>query len=287
VRIWEQGTRGEAVLYTLFVLVAAALLIRVPSSGLRRAAIILIYGLASAMAMVGATGVSFSARTAFCSEVLLITAGVALLHAIFGRPRSQRLSMGAIALLLLVLIPDIVRTVSQYHATWIQTQRRETLMSLYRLYGIRQPYLPSYRIPYIEGLHDDLVRRRYFLRDIHGDIPGNGWRNGTFAEDHGFKFALRLDTPYFVFEPELANRSVFQLEHESGDARVLSRIERDNFLSQRVAYVIANDVDCRRAVEAAAAAGLSYEWRFDDTSLIGIDGEPSKQRCIARGVPKA
>ncbi len=287
VRIWEQGTRGTEVFYMLFALTFAALLFRVPIAGLRRAAIILLYGLASAMAMVGATGVSFSARTAFCSEVLFVAVGVSLFHAILAMQRSKFFAIGCTALLVVFLAPDMARTVSQYHATWEQTQRRDALMSLYRAYGIRQPYFPSYRIPYIDGLHDDLVRGRYFLRDIHMDIPGNGWRNGTFAEDHGFKFALRLETPYLIFEPELANRSVFRLEYEASDMRVLSRTEADNFLSQRVAYVIAVTGECYEAAAAATAAGLKYAWSFADTSLVGIDGELSTQHCIVRGIPQA
>lgn len=280
-RIWLQETETTGLLFAILVVLVLSVRPGERAMDLRRFSAIFGLALLSGLAMIGSTAVAYGGRTAFASEVLLIASLGAAARPLLDQSRTGWPLIGALLVVGTVLAADMLRTVEQYAATQAQTGRRETLMREYRAAGIRVARLPSYRVPYIDGLHDDLVRRRYFLRDIHGDIPNNGWRNGTFAEDHGFDFALRIDKPFVLFEPTIDDRAHFRQYLNGEQLRIVARDERETFASREVVYLIAPG-SCAAARSAAAAAGYGFDWQEGQVALVRADGMVDNRHCVLR-----
>lgn len=210
----------------LLVLLALLALTLGQQGALRRAgAWSLLAGL-TALAMIGSTGVNFGERTAFVSEVLFVLALAVLMGALLPVASLRPLWLATGVLVGALLLADGLKTAAQYATVAQQTARRQELMASYREAGLRRIWLPSIEVPHLgQGLKDDHARGRFFFRDIHGDTPGNGWRNGTFAEDHGFEFALRVDRPALLYLPELEDTARFRLLAESEGGQLYHRTE--------------------------------------------------------------
>jgi hypothetical protein len=256
----------------------------------------MIIALMFAFTMVGSTGINFADRTAFVAEICFIAAITNLIHLTLSH--LQPLHIFPLPTLILVLTiwgSDFVKTLDQYLATWHQTQRRAELMEIYRENGISKILLPSMKIPHINELKDNIVDRRYFLRDIHPDQDGNGWRNGTYAQYHGFTFAERIQKPDIIYAPELENTKRFKPRGTFGDFELFSRTEKRGISRSDILYLIGNKQNCHTIKEVQV-----YPVDIDDlnsqeqhTRHISIKsdtpvawvserGVESKERCIAR-----
>jgi hypothetical protein len=150
-------------------------------------------------------------------------------------------------------------------------------------------------IPHIKELKDDIVDRRYFLRDIHPDQDGNGWRNGTYAQYHGFTFAERIQKPDMIYEPELRNTKRFKPQGEFGDFEFYTRFEKRGFNHTDVLYLIGGKRNCRTIKEVQVYPVYmddlnSQEQKTGHISVknetqvawISESGIKSEERCIAR-----
>jgi hypothetical protein len=211
----------------LLALLALLALLRGENAALRRAGAWALLAALSALAMIGSTGINFGERTAFVSEVLFVVALAVLAAPLLRHSGLRPVWLAAGALIGALLLADGLKTAEQYATVAQQTQRRQELMASYRQAGLQRIWLPSIAVPYLgPGLRDDHARGRFFFRDIHGDMPGNGWRNGTFAEDHGFSFALRVERPALIYLPELTATDRFWPLAESAGATLYHRQER-------------------------------------------------------------
>lgn len=284
-RIFAHSIFTTGLFVALALLGIALALRRPPGTDLKRFAVLFALAWLCALAMIGSPGAVFNARTAFCAEIFFIAAGIALTANLISGTSVRNPALYLPFLLASALfVVDATRTLHQYRTTWQQTQRREELMAAYRKHGVATALLPSYRIPFIAGLHDDLIRGRYFLRDVHGDMPGNGWRNTTFAEDNGFTFALRVSKPYLIYEPELDDGQAFTTIYHDQGVRLVLRREPGMIGSDSVAYLIGRPGSCDATILDTIPAAAGYSWRFDAVALVGPDGSLRKDRCAARGV---
>jgi len=100
------------------------------------------------------------------------------------------------------------------------------------------------KIPGINGLKDDIMAGRYFLRDIHPDKKGNEWRNTSYANYFGFDFSLRVKKPYLIFLPELLSNSNWKIHKSKQNMMVLSRMENYGFQHFRALYLISPKNAC-------------------------------------------
>lgn len=240
----------------------------------------------TALAMLGSTGINFGTRTAFVSEVLFITAAAVLLAPLLRQAGSATVRLPLLALAVTVWGADVVKLTEQTLVVAQQTERRQELMQHYRAVGLERILLPSLDVPYLGGLKDDHDRGRFFLRDIHLDSPGNGWRNGTYAEDHGFAFANRLPVPKLLFEPELRVGNAYRPLPVEGPVDYWMRQERRGF--QRITVVYA-----ARPAPCADLGTLHHEWRDQPTELafrnehlawVDRDGVWQRRACVGMQV---
>lgn len=254
----------------LGVLVLLALLTR-QHDALRRAWIWMVFAALTALAMVGSTGINFHERTAFVSEVLFIVAAAVLVSALLNAEAHRQVWLPLLGLVLAVLGADGLRTLEQYRTVAQHGERRAELMAHYREAGLRRILLPSIPVPYIGGLKDDHARGRFFFRDIHMDMPGNGWRNGTFAEDHGFEFATRVDRAHLIYVPELEPPSRYHLLHEAEGMRVFYRKERRGLQRVHALYLLSTH-PCPAVEARATLAGAPLTRSVSQDNVARVDG---------------
>ncbi len=298
--LWQHVTVEVPILYALAAALVFLLLTR-RRAALQRFYFWLMLGLMMALAMAGSSGASFGQRTAFPAEICFITALVALGGQLLTLPRIQTLRAQLLLLPLYgalagVLGADMVKTFEQYLAVRQQTGRRQELMAEYKALGVRRILLPSMRIPYIEGLKDDIVAGRFFLRDLHPDMPGNAWRNSTYAQYYGFAFANRLGVPHVICAPELVDGRRFTPLGSIGGLCVYLRRESYGWRTRDVLYCIS---DRRPLVDLRELRVVPVDYRqlnFDDreqgyhkvtaqvdaVALVAADGTQMADRFIAR-----
>ncbi|WP_119393438.1 DUF6056 family protein [Salinibius halmophilus] len=200
-RIWQVETTE-----TYSVWLISALLLALAVTGVRIKSIQplawLFLAVLCATTMIGSTGVNYGGRTAFVAQFFIVLTIVSLAHQALSHWQHPSkylviaIPSAAFALSLAVALP-------QYLAIHKQYQARLETMKYYKAADIERIYVPSMAIPYRRGLSDDIVDGPLFLRDVHQDMPGNEWRNSTFAQYHGFSFATRLDRPRLAFLPQL------------------------------------------------------------------------------------
>lgn len=203
-RIWEVESSETFSLYILaFILMTLAV------TGIKiKERSIFIFGLLAiltAITMVGSTGINYGERTTFVTQFFII---MIILNLIMQGLNSWSyrgkwlLPLGIISIFAVSLILHI----PQYLSVHKQYQERLELMKYYKEDNLKRIYIPSMKIPTRKGLKDDIVDGAFFLRDLHGDIAGNGWRNSTFAKYHGFEFATRLNKPHLIYLPILTKQ---------------------------------------------------------------------------------
>lgn len=263
-------------------------------NALKRCWVLLVLGTLLALAMVGSTGINFAARTAFPAEVLWIAAALALAHPLWAAGWRGFWHAPLLLVLLPVLGADVLTTLEQGWATRQQTVRREALMAQYQQLGLRRILLPSMQIPYLPQIVDDYTQGRYFLRDIHGDMPGNGWRNGTYGEDHGFEFATRLPQPHVLLLPEVGREKVLA----SGEMFVaLLRDEPRGWRMRPALYLLMPRAQCPARLEVrwlAADKGdlplLARQQGYvgetlafsDNVAVLNAQGQVAVDQCAWR-----
>lgn len=298
--VWQHVTTEVPIFYALVVLLALLLWLK-RRAVLRRFYFWLILGLMMAFAMAGSSGVSFGQRTAFPAEICFITALMALAGQLLALPRAQSVRAQILLLplygaLLGVLGADLVKTTEQYLAVRQQTHRRQELMAEYKALGLGRIVLPSMRIPYIDGLKDDIVQGRFFLRDLHPEMPGNEWRNSTYAQYYGFAFANRLGVPHAICAPELADSRRFTPLGSIAGLSVYLRRESYGWRTHDVLYGISDRrplIDLREIrVVPADARQLSFDDRgqgyhrvtaqVDVVALVAADGSRMAGRFVSR-----
>lgn len=240
--IWQHFTTEVPLLYAMAALLLILVLIR-RRAALKRFYLWFVLGSLFALSMSGSPGVNFIHRTAFAADIGLGIALLCLCHgamspACFRTLRTQLLMLPLYGVLLGLLSADMMKTLEQYLAVGQQMQRRRELMADYADRKIPEILMPSMEIPYIDGLRDDIVEGRFFLRDLHPDVEGNGWRNSTFAHYYGFSFANRLRVPFLLFAPELEKGDRFACLKKSGWLSIYQRREAKGFGSRDVLYCI-------------------------------------------------
>jgi hypothetical protein len=284
-RIVEHLTVTVPLLPLLALLVV--LLLRWPDfRALRLAWAWMIFAALTALAMLGSTGINFGTRTAFVSEVLFITAAAVLAAPLLARRGSTAVSIPLLVLATAVWSADALKLAEQTLVVTQQTERRAELMAAYRRAGIDRILLPSMAVPYLGGLKDDHDRGRFFLRDLHLDSPGNGWRNGTYAEDHGFAFANRLPRPALLFAPELDHDPRFEPLAMGLPGRYWRRQERRGLRSVEVLYALRDPPCSGVGVLRYERRGQTQEVPIPADSLAWVDAEGRWDRrvCAGQGV---
>lgn len=237
----------------------------------------------TALAMLGSTGINFGTRTAFVSEVVFITAAAVLAAPLLALRGSAIVRWPLLALAVSVWAADATKLVEQTLVVAQQTERRSELMASYRAAGIERILLPSMAVPYLGGLKDDHDRGRFFLRDIHLDSPGNGWRNGTYAEDHGFAFANRVPLAAMIHAPEWDDASRFTPLPPAGPFALRTRWERHGFRRLRALYVYRQRA-CPGLVLRSELEGQTQEQAASATRLAWADaaGRWQASACAVR-----
>ncbi|MBI5551457.1 MAG: hypothetical protein HY911_08110 [Desulfobacterales bacterium] len=298
--VWRHVTTEVPILYAMAALLVLLLLMR-RRVALQRFYLWLMLGLMVAFAMAGSSGASFSQRTAFPAEICFIVALLALCGSLFCGPRTltlraQVMLLPLYAALLGVFGADIVKTMAQYLAVRQQTQRRQELMAEYKALGLRKILLPSMRIPFIDGLKDDIAEGRFFLRDLHPDAPDNGWRNGTYAAYYGFAFANRLEVPYVICASELSNGGRFTPLGRIANLSIYLRREARGWGAGDVLYCVSDrppfiDIQELRVVPVDYGR-LNFDDReqgcrkvkgqLDAVALVATDGTRMNNRFVAR-----
>lgn len=240
-RIWHHVTTDVPILYAMAALLLLLAFRRRPA--LKRFYLWLVLGTLFALAMCGSPGVNFIHRTAFAADIGFATALLCLCAGAVSQPcfrtlRAQILLLPLYGVLFGLLGADMMKTLEQYLAVGQQTRRRLELMADYKAGGISEILLPSMEIPYIEGLRDDIVEGRFFLRDLHPDVDDNGWRNGTYARYYGFSFANRLNVPYVLYAPELKSGDRFRCLKKGEWLSIYLRREARGFSDRETLYCI-------------------------------------------------
>jgi len=287
VLIWQHGTTITPVFIVIAVLLVL-LALRGKSLALPRLWCWFLFGLLLALAMIVSTGVNFQERTAFVSEVCFSIVVVGLVHAYW----TNWMSLWALpvtGIALVIFAADVSVTLDQYVATARQEQRREQLMTYYRAANLKNIVLPSTQVPYVSGLRDDIIDKRYFLRDIHMDIPGNGWRNGTYAKYHGFDFALRIDRPYMIFLPEIDDPRSSEIWAKGADFVIFARQESAIWSTKRVMYLFSPvehcSLDANMTLFPKDPTQLPLTIAVpnrQDVAAVDASGLVSQAQCIAR-----
>lgn len=175
-----------------------------------------------ALSMLGSTGVNYYQRTAFVAEYAFLIVIVGLIASLSTNSQKSPFAFAwqlpLAGFILLAGIATVAPLIRQSHAINKQHQQRLETMRSYAQHELRRIYLPSIRVPGKKNVSDDIVDRGLFLRDIHGDTPGNEWRNSTYGTYHGFEFATRLPQTALLFLPDLeGNTPRFQKLAASGE----------------------------------------------------------------------
>ena len=285
--VWQHGAM-ETLSFTVIavLLILVALQKKVTSSNLKNLKLWFIIALMFALAMIGSTGVNFGDRTAFAADIGFIVVIVGLSYQLLKHAKPFIIwAVPSLVLLLLLLLADIWVTIEQYQAMAQQHQRRLDLMQEYQANGVKRILLPSMQVPYVDGLFDDIVEKRFFLRDIHGDTPGNDWRNGSYADYYGFSFAIRLNKPYLIYLPELtSSRSTFR-RIAQGDNWVLLRKEEARGFGQIPSlYLISPKSDCLNAVAATfSSQAKAQQWTTgNNVAMVSQAGTESDSYCVIK-----
>jgi Family of unknown function (DUF6056) len=289
--IWQHGTTITPV----FIVIAALLLllaVRTERLVLPRLWCWFLFGLLLALAMIGSTGVSFQERTAFVAEVCFVIVVVGLAHAYWQSVNWAAIwPLPVIGIITAIFLADVSVTLEQYLSTWQQEQRREQLMDYYRAAQMKNILLPSTKVPYIQDLCDDIIDKRYFLRDIHNDIPGNGWRNGTYAKYHGFDFALRVEKPYMIYLPEINDTKSGKIWARGRDYVIFVRQERSVLSAKEVIYLFTPAEYCSLVTNLVLTLADTTKNTTpvtiavpdrQDVAIVAADGKPDTERCAAR-----
>lgn len=293
--IWRHGTSEIYIFIVIAGLILVLALLRHPCI-LKRTYLWFIFGLTLAFAMLGSTGVNFSGRTSFPAEIAFIVALISLTYPLMNQLRPVYITpLPVLVLLFTWFMADFFKAFDQHWTTWHQTERRNELMENYRNAGIEEILLPSITVPYVDDLKDNVVERGYFLRDIHLDEEGNGWRNGSFATYHGFTFANRLPKPYLIFGSELEDSNRFIPLGAIEKIQAYMRIERHGRKNLPALYLSSEKRYCRKVKEVhvypKSVKDLKHderEQRFtsvastNDVSWINEQGKESKKRCVSR-----
>ena len=164
-------------------------------------------------------------------------------------------------------------------------------MDYYHAAELKNILLPSTQVPYVQGLRDDIIDKRYFLRDIHMDIPGNGWRNGTYAKYHGFDFAVRVDKPYMIYLPEINDIKSAKIWAMGADYVIFVRQERSVILAKKVIYLFTPAEYCSLETNLVLTPADTTKNSTpitiavpdrQDVAVVGADGKLNTERCAAR-----
>jgi hypothetical protein len=289
--IWRHGTTITPV----FIVIAVLLLflaVRSERLVLPRLWCWFLFGLLLALAMIGSTGVNFQERTAFASEVCFVIVVVGLAQAYWQSVNWAALwPLPILGIIASIFLADVVVTLEQYLSTWQQEQRREQLMDYYRAARLKNILLPSTQVPYIQDLRDDIIDKRYFLRDIHNDIPGNGWRNGTYAKYHGFDFALRVEKPYMIYLPEINDIKSAKILATGADYIIFMRQERSIVTAKNVVYLSTPAEYCSLVTNLVLTLADTTKNTTpvtiavpdrQDVAIVAADGKLDTAHCAAR-----
>jgi len=242
--IWQHFSQDLPVIYLFIVLLSILSLQQLKVQHLRLW-LWLIIAIMFSFSMAGSTGINFQYRTAFVTEIVVIIGLTTLLFPLWLQAKkSLVVVLPASSVLLLIWSMDFITVYEQYYATFQQEQRRIELRSAYTQNKIKKIYLPSMKIPSIAGLKDDVHEGRYFLRDLHGDKKDNEWRNGSYANYHGFEFAWRVKQPYLIFLPELLTNPAWKIHKNEAQMMLFSRIEQVGYQSLRALYLISPKTSC-------------------------------------------
>lgn len=294
-KIWDHGltvTHSFIVIFLLLVIVAVQR--NALSVSLQRLQLWFTIGLMFAFAMIVSTGVNFGNRTAFCTDVIFIILVVGLFYQCVKNAKPLLVwVIPGFTLLFVFFVADTVLVFEQHLATHQNHSRRLELMRVYKDNAVNKILLPSMKIPRIKGLKDDILTERYFLRDIHGDTPGNGWRNGSYGHYYGFHFATRLESPYVIYIPELSSSYNHFFSPGQGDNwLVFNRLEKSGYQQHMVLYVMTPGIRCVRNLKVVTQEGQignadfrlkEMNWSsLDGTFVIDVDGSISQRYCLAR-----
>lgn len=292
-KIWFHGTVDTKIFFVILGLsICVALINRVNDHRLKTLKLWMIMGLMLAFTMIVSSGINFSARTSFVAEICFIIVVVGLAYECLRHSKSFfTWGLPSIALLGLIIIADLLVTFEQYLATDQQHQRRLVIMDEYKRNGLRKILLPSMRVPYIRGLKDDIIDGRYFLRDIHGDTPGNAWRNGTYAKYHGFDFAIRVSFPYLIYLPEISSdNSTFYSPAQGKNWIALNRIEKFGYKENMALYIIMDGINCTKNLKINSnnlildtQENLTQAWsRSREVAIVEKSGKQLMDYCVYR-----
>jgi len=280
--IWEHGTQVTYVFYVVIALLLVTAATRIKTS-MMRPWLWAFIAMMLAFAMAGSPGINFHDRTAFAAEICLIVTLVALAFPIWNMAkRSLQVVLPALGVIMLVFVMDLALVFEQYLATDQQSERRAELLAAYAEEGLGNIYLPSMQIPAISGLRDNIVDGRYFLRDIHVDIPGNEWRNGAFAEYYGFDFALRVDRPYLVYLPEFKSNDAWNIHVSKEKLFVATRTDKLGYKSFKSVYVVTPRSACIRNFSTRLDHEKDERTASQDVAVANRTGVPDSAYCAAR-----
>lgn len=295
-RVW-QHVSNDVPLFFLMAALLVFLALQKERFVLKRFFVWLIIGLMFAFSMVGSTGVNFDNRTAFVAEVVFILALLNLVSAALFAARRQTVYLIPLFVLLgTIWCADIFKRTEQSLATWQQDQRRDELMAFYRANELKKIILPSIKVPYVQGLRDDIIDKQYFLRDIHAPMPGNEWRNGSYAYYKGFEFATRIPRAYAIFEEELTGASSFVHVGKFEEIDIYTRKEAYAFKRRDVLYLISARKQCMEGEEITvyplneddlplALRKAGYQKIVSERNnvfIVAKNGEQDLSRCMAR-----
>jgi hypothetical protein len=285
--IWEHGIQDTYVFYVIISLLLLVAVTRIKVS-MMRPWLWAFVAMMLAFAMAGSTGVNFHDRTAFVAEIGLIVTIIALAYPIWNQAKKHlQVVLPALGVISLVFVMDLAVVFEQYLATNQHGERRAELFAAYAEEDLEKIYMPSMKIPAINGLKDDIVDGRYFLRDLHGDMKGNEWRNGTFAKYYGFDFAWRVDKPYLVYLPEFKTNDAWNIHVSEDKLLIASRIDKLGYKTFKSVYVITPKSSCIRDFSTQHVDENGEKLKNNiiskqDVSVANRAGVPDNAYCAAR-----
>jgi len=285
--IWQHFSQDMPVVYVFIVLFSILIFqqLKGPKVELNgnRLWLWLIIAILFAFSMVGSAGINFKYRTAFVTEIAVIVGLTTLILPLWQQFQTKLLVViPASGILLLIWTMDFVLVLEQYLTTYQHQLRRAELLSVYSQKKIDNIYIPSMKIPGVDGLKDDVVKGRYFLRDVHGDKIGNKWRNTSYANYYGFDFARRVDKPYLLFLPELLNNSVWKIHKNEQKMLIFSRLELYGFDKIQALYLISPQKACIKNFSIQKNELKKKYISKPEVSIINSIGLVDKSYCVSR-----
>jgi len=278
--IWQHGLDETHIFYLFAVLLLLVAVTKIKVN-LMRPWLWTLFAMLLAFAMAGSTGVNFQDRTAFVAEIAFIVAITALLAPLCQQlARDIKLYLPATLVLLLFFVMNFTIVFEQHLATHQQGERRAELFKAYEAESIQQILVPSMQIPQVHGLKDDIIDGSYFLRDLHGDTPGNGWRNSTFAKYYGFDFANRVSKPYIIYLPELISNKKWNILIANNQMIVAHRLEALGYTKEQALYLLTTNQQCPR--NAQIKLGSETVGAQSSVEVINQLGAASNLSCALR-----